>query len=135
MVRIKEERRLIKIVSRGVIRHLRGGMMGPIMSPYYEKMGTVKMIVQEGHEVHFVNPVDFKQTVRVTLENIRRTNDELFPSKVKEEDYSKEEVETPKKEDKETEKEEVPKQTPKQKNKQKNKRNNDPVEDKLTKPE
>lgn len=131
-----ENQRLIVIKSRGFIRNLRSGMQGPISSPFYLDITTVKLIVQEGHEVHFVNRTNWNETVKITLENIRKTQEELFGKKEEKKAEPKKEEAAPVKE--EVKKEEAPKAEPqKPQQNQKNNRqqqNNKPVEDAVTQP-
>lgn len=78
--------RLITIESRGIIRHLRGGICGPITTPFWERISTVADLVRSGTEVSFINPNNTNQKVKATLTNIRVDRDDLFNGNYKEPD-------------------------------------------------
>lgn len=76
--------RLITIDTRGPIRFLRGGICGPIRSPFWERISTIADMVRAGTKVNYINPDNFDESLEATITNLRTPREELFKKEKKE---------------------------------------------------
>lgn len=126
-------KKLIRIPQRGPILGRPGGIIGPIVNPYYEELEIINRMVKAGTQVVLVDPKTKVET-ELTVQNILGLEGEaVFAEPAKKEAPAPKEVkkEEPKAEVKAEVKEETKPQQKQQqqKNNKGNQKNNQVVED------
>lgn len=68
-----ENRKLVVITTNGPIMEL-GGIAGPVTSPCYVNIRTLINMVHSGVSVYEVNPLNYDDQIKLTIQNVNASN-------------------------------------------------------------
>lgn len=68
-----ENRKLVVITTNGPIMEL-GGIAGPVVSPCYVNVRTLINMVHSGVSVYEVNPLNYDEQIKLTIQNVNASN-------------------------------------------------------------
>ena len=70
---MNDKKKLVTINSVGPIPLL-GNIVGPVLAPNYVSLRVITNLVQAGYMVDEINPLDYNDTVRLTIQNVNLDN-------------------------------------------------------------